>query len=105
MLTLRQWSLPCRRYDESIDAFTAAGGGGLDMMELGRKVASERELLRSPAVRRENALFDESSNFLLWAPRLPRPRREWLLFPWLPRGAQRAPSTRRLTGCVDVGVA
>lgn len=54
------------RYDESIDAFTASdSGGSLDMMELGRKVASERELLRSPAVRRENVVFDESSNFLL----------------------------------------
>eukprot|EP00035_Acanthoeca_spectabilis_P023925 m.451597 g.451597 ORF g.451597 m.451597 type:complete len:634 (+) comp20176_c0_seq1:195-2096(+) len=56
-----------RVYDESIDAFTASdSGGSLDMMELGRKVASERELLRSPAVRRENVVFDESSNFLLY---------------------------------------
>jgi hypothetical protein len=57
------------RYDESIDAFTASDtGGALDMMELGRKVASERELLRSPSVRLENVVFDESSNFLLYVP-------------------------------------
>ena len=58
-----------RVYDESAEAFTAsnsANSSGLDMMELGRKVAGERELLRSPAVRRENVLFDESSNFLLY---------------------------------------
>jgi len=56
-----------RVFDESIDAFMASDHGtGMDMMELGRKVASERELLRSPAVRQENVVFDDSSNFLLY---------------------------------------
>eukprot|EP00038_Savillea_parva_P003949 m.132321 g.132321 ORF g.132321 m.132321 type:complete len:651 (+) comp11330_c0_seq2:257-2209(+) len=56
-----------RVYDESIDAFMASEtGGSLDMMELGRKVASEKDLLKSSMVRLENCKFDESSNFLLY---------------------------------------
>ena len=36
------------------------------MMELGRRIAAERELIKSPALRRECGVFDESSNFYLY---------------------------------------
>lgn len=39
----------------------------MNMMELGRKRASEIELCKSPAVRTESVVFDESGNFLIYA--------------------------------------
>jgi len=41
-------------------------GAKIDMMEFGRKIAGERELMKSPVVRQEKVLFDESSNFLIY---------------------------------------
>jgi peptidylprolyl isomerase domain and WD repeat-containing protein 1 len=54
-------------YDESLETMLSQQEGTmLDAMELGRRKAGEMELLRSPSLRHENVVFDESSNFVMY---------------------------------------
>ncbi|KAJ1813656.1 Peptidyl-prolyl cis-trans isomerase cyp15 [Coemansia sp. RSA 2598] len=61
-----------RKYDESASACNAiqqsdeAGRFKMDDMEFGRRLAVENELVKAPAGRYANAVFDESSGFLLF---------------------------------------
>eukprot|EP00039_Didymoeca_costata_P005214 m.79570 g.79570 ORF g.79570 m.79570 type:complete len:638 (-) comp12718_c0_seq2:600-2513(-) len=54
-----------RVYDESIDTIMASNKNSIDISELGR-ISAEKELLKSPAIRHETTLFDESGNFLMY---------------------------------------
>ncbi|PVU99273.1 hypothetical protein BB559_000856 [Furculomyces boomerangus] len=51
-------------FDESLS--TVQMVDGIDEMEFGRKLAIERELLKSPYVHNSRAIFDESMHFLLY---------------------------------------
>ncbi|KAJ1643306.1 Peptidyl-prolyl cis-trans isomerase cyp15 [Coemansia asiatica] len=61
-----------RKYDESASACNAiqqkdeTGRFQLDDMEFGRRLAVENELVKAPAGRNANAVFDESSDHLLF---------------------------------------
>ncbi|EGD80149.1 peptidyl-prolyl cis-trans isomerase [Salpingoeca rosetta] len=58
-----------RVYDESLGYYTEKNQDKplLSSMEFGRRVASERELDKSPHASKANAVFDETGNFLLYA--------------------------------------
>ncbi|KAJ2001402.1 Peptidyl-prolyl cis-trans isomerase cyp15 [Coemansia thaxteri] len=62
-----------RVYNESIGAISKiqhnseGGEFKLEDMEFGRRLAVENELLKSPAGKRTNAIFDESATFLMFA--------------------------------------
>ncbi|KAL7748741.1 Peptidyl-prolyl cis-trans isomerase cyp15 [Sorochytrium milnesiophthora] len=60
-----------RKYDESVQVISEMQQGGtsihlLDDMEFGRRVAVEREMETNPQAEYMNAVFDESSNFILY---------------------------------------
>jgi len=61
-----------RAYDESMEMFTAAqsdpnmGDLHLDRFDFGRRIAVEKEMRKSPAVMYQQAVFDESGNFLIF---------------------------------------
>ncbi|CAK9044987.1 Peptidyl-prolyl cis-trans isomerase CYP71 (PPIase CYP71) (Cyclophilin of 71 kDa) (Cyclophilin-71) (AtCYP71) [Durusdinium trenchii] len=61
-----------RAYDESMEMFTAAqsdpnmGELHLDRFDFGRRIAVEKEMRKSPAVMYQQAVFDESGNFLIF---------------------------------------
>ncbi|KAJ2391540.1 Peptidyl-prolyl cis-trans isomerase cyp15 [Coemansia sp. RSA 2611] len=61
-----------RKYDESAGASNTiqhsdqSGRFKLDNMEFGRRLVVENELLKAPAGRTANAVFDQSSRFLLY---------------------------------------
>ncbi|KAJ2595281.1 Peptidyl-prolyl cis-trans isomerase cyp15 [Coemansia sp. RSA 1721] len=61
-----------RKYDESAGACNAIRQNdetsrfGIDDMEFGRRLAVENELVKAPAGRDANAVFDESSGFLIF---------------------------------------
>ncbi|KAJ2722248.1 Peptidyl-prolyl cis-trans isomerase cyp15 [Coemansia sp. Benny D115] len=62
-----------QKYDESVDASNSlqqsdkSGMFRLDDMEFGRRLAVENELRRAPSGRYTNAVFDESSRYLLFS--------------------------------------
>eukprot|EP00053_Salpingoeca_punica_P011903 m.106158 g.106158 ORF g.106158 m.106158 type:complete len:628 (+) comp15809_c0_seq2:41-1924(+) len=57
-----------RVYEESIAVFTQQQQDKALMgsMEFGRRIAAEKDLIKSPFIRHETAVFDESSNFILY---------------------------------------
>merc|ERR1712072_1536151 len=61
-----------RAYDESLEMFTAAQSDPnmsdlhLDRFDFGRRIAVEKEMRKSSALMYQQALFDESSNFLVY---------------------------------------
>jgi len=61
-----------RAYDESLEMFTAAQSDPnmsdlhLDRFDFGRRIAVEKEMRKSPALMYQQALFDESCNFLIY---------------------------------------
>lgn len=61
-----------RAYDESLEMFTAAQSDPnmselhLDRFDFGRRVAVEKEMRKSPSIMYQQAIFDESSNFLVY---------------------------------------
>jgi len=61
-----------RAYDESLEMFTAAQSDPnmsdlhLDRFDFGRRIAVEKEMRKSPALMFQQALFDESCNFLIY---------------------------------------
>ncbi|KAJ1954509.1 Peptidyl-prolyl cis-trans isomerase cyp15, partial [Dispira parvispora] len=60
-----------RKYDESLERIsemqsTSPEAHKLDAMELGRRLALDRELAKSPQVATANAVFDQSGHFLLY---------------------------------------
>eukprot|EP00933_Yihiella_yeosuensis_P037393 TRINITY_DN31312_c0_g1_i1.p1 TRINITY_DN31312_c0_g1~~TRINITY_DN31312_c0_g1_i1.p1 ORF type:complete len:624 (-),score=121.52 TRINITY_DN31312_c0_g1_i1:265-2136(-) len=62
-----------RAYDESLEMFTAAQSDPnmadlhLDRFDFGRRIAVEKEMRNSPSVMYQQAVFDESSNFLIYS--------------------------------------
>mmetsp|Transcript_59589 Transcript_59589/g.143909 ORF Transcript_59589/g.143909 Transcript_59589/m.143909 type:complete len:625 (-) Transcript_59589:29-1903(-) len=61
-----------RAYDESLEMFTAAQSDPnmadlhLDRFDFGRRIAVEKEMRKSPAMMYQQAVFDESCNFLIY---------------------------------------
>lgn len=61
-----------RAYDESLEMFTAAQSDPnmqdlhLDRFDFGRRIAVEKEMRKSPANMYQQAVFDESGNFLVY---------------------------------------
>jgi len=61
-----------RAYDESLEMFTAAQSDPnmselhLDRFDFGRRIAVEKEMRKSPALMYQQAVFDESGNFLVY---------------------------------------
>jgi len=61
-----------RAYDESLEMFTAAQSDPnmsdlhLDRFDFGRRIAVEKEMRKSSALMYQQALFDESCNFLVY---------------------------------------
>merc|ERR1712176_760681 len=61
-----------RAYDESLEMFTAAQSDPnmadlhLDRFDFGRRVAVEKEMRKSPANFFQQAVFDDSGNFLVY---------------------------------------
>jgi peptidylprolyl isomerase domain and WD repeat-containing protein 1 len=61
-----------RAYDESLEMFTAAQSDPnmtdlhLERFDFGRRIAIEKELKKSPFAMYSNAIFDESSNFIVF---------------------------------------
>jgi len=61
-----------RAYDESLEMFTAAQSDPnmselhLDRFDFGRRIAVEKEMRKSPALMHQQAVFDESGNFLVY---------------------------------------
>mmetsp|Transcript_81871 Transcript_81871/g.265340 ORF Transcript_81871/g.265340 Transcript_81871/m.265340 type:complete len:625 (+) Transcript_81871:68-1942(+) len=61
-----------RAYDESLEMFTAAQSDPnmaelhLDRFDFGRRIAVEKEMRKSPALMHQQAVFDESCNFLVY---------------------------------------
>merc|ERR1712060_274263 len=61
-----------RAYDESLEMFTAAQSDPnmselhLDRFDFGRRIAVEKEMRKSPSNMYQQAVFDESGNFLAY---------------------------------------
>merc|ERR1719506_2474390 len=61
-----------RAYDESLEMFTAAQSDPnmtdlhLDRFDFGRRIAVEKEMRKSPSLMYQQAVFDESCNFLVY---------------------------------------
>jgi len=61
-----------RTYDEAVEQAAALQGGEserfkLEAIDFGRRMATERELRKDPEAPRQNAVFDESGNFVIYA--------------------------------------
>mmetsp|Transcript_71729 Transcript_71729/g.162794 ORF Transcript_71729/g.162794 Transcript_71729/m.162794 type:complete len:397 (+) Transcript_71729:262-1452(+) len=61
-----------RAYDESLEMFTAAQSDPnmadlhLDRFDFGRRIAVEKEMRKSPSLMYQQAIFDESCNFIVY---------------------------------------